>query len=619
MSIEKLITKIFEEIQENKKVVNEVSSSSDKLFGGTNVKIPVDGAHAGQSNWASSNAWDIAGKIGTPVYALASGKATTFSDYGKNVIATNGKKLYGQSFTVKSDGGLPSIYYTHLEGSPIRLGSQIECGDFLGYVMDFPGSTYDHVHIGVESGNIRQFLNDDGTIKCAKGQVMPGIEMSEPSSSDSLDFDERSEKAYNYATSNSTSKVEPKFKESDVLGLLNVFQGLTETKNMFSEAMVKPSAVASSYPDLIFASRTLGDDINQALLNDLQAAAKLTGYKINVNFAKTDHGQKTASGNVSRHWTNQAVDIGSIGGKVVSLANRDVVDRYVNALVGMGYTKNAEGGNAKSVLTFGFPAHDDHIHVSNTTGTPSQSSSTSDTSTSTSNTSTSTSNTSTETSGSEPAKRRESDLLGLSNSLQGVNESRSFGKDVTNRYGRIIIPKDSNSKIETPISGKINNKKYFPGCVNQVTIENNENEKVYLQYCGISNPKRFRDGDTVSIGEKLGTTDTDVTVNLFDYKWSIIPISDREFGITPKAKEKETETKKNPGEKSYYDPITMALLGAPFEMFKNKYDDAGNQVEKRYGGVSDKQQVDPWILNFLEDPFKRKKVTESINRIKKML
>lgn len=604
MSIEKLITKIFEEIQENKKIVNEASSSSDKLFGGTNVKIPVDGAHAGQSNWASSNAWDIAGKIGTPVYALASGKATTFSDYGRSVIATNGKKLYGQSFTVKSDGGLPSIYYTHLEGSPIRLGSQIDCGDFLGYVMDFPGSTYDHVHIGVESGNIRQFLNDDGTIKCAKGQVMSGIEMSDTSSSDSLDFDERSEKAYNYATSNSSSKEEPKFKESDVLGLLNVFQGLTETKNMFSEAMVKPSAVASSYPDLIFASRTLGDDINQALLDDLQTAAKLTGYKINVNFAKNEHGKMTASGNVSRHYTNQAVDIGSIGGKVVSLANRDVVDRYVDALVGMGYVKNAEGGNPKSVLTFGFPAHDDHIHVSNTTGTPSQS-------TTTSNSSTNTSDTSTQTSGSEPTKRKESDLL------LRMNESRSFGKDVTNRYGRIIIPKDSNSKIETPISGIINNKKYFPSCVNQVTIENNDNGKVYLQYCGISNPKRLRDGDTVSVGEKLGTTDTDVEVNLFDYKWSIIPISSSEFGITPK--EKEKETKKKPGENSYYDPITMALLGAPFELFKDKYDDTGTRTEKRYGGVSDKQPVDPWILNFLEDPFKRKKVTESINRIKKML
>lgn len=613
MSIEKLISKIFEEIQENKKSIREASSSSDKLFGGTNVKIPVDGAHAGQSNWASSNAWDIAGKIGTPVYALASGKATTFSDYGRSVIATNGKKLYGQSFTVKSDGGLPSIYYTHLEGSPIRLGSQIDCGDFLGYIMDFPGSSYDHVHIGVESGNIRQFLNDDGSIKCAKGQIMSGVNVDGTTSTDDSDvievpndsnFDDRSEKAYDYAMSKTSDSQDPKFKESDVLGLLNVFQGLKETKEMFSEAMVKPSEVASSYPDLIFASRTLGDDINQALLDDLQAAAKLTGYKVNVNFAKKDHGQKTASGNISRHWTNQAVDIGSIGGKVVSLANRDVVDRYVNALVGMGYTKNAEGGNAKSVLTFGFPAHDDHIHVSNTTGTPSQSTTTSDTSTNTSNTST-------ETGGSEPTKRSESDLL------LRMNESRSFGKDVTNRYGRIIIPKDSNSKIETPISGKINNKKYFPSCVNQVTIENNENEKVYLQYCGISNPKRFRDGDTVSVGEKLGTTDTDVEVNLFDYKWSIIPISSREFGITPKEKEKETQ--KKPGENRYYDPITMALLGAPFEMFKDKYDDTGTRTEKRYGGVSDKQPVDPWILNFLEDPFKRKKVTESINRIKKML
>ena len=32
--------------------------------------------------------------------------------------------------------------------------------------MDFPNSDYDHVHIGIESGNIRQFVNSDGTLKC---------------------------------------------------------------------------------------------------------------------------------------------------------------------------------------------------------------------------------------------------------------------------------------------------------------------------------------------------------------------------------------------------------------------------------------------------------------------
>ena len=32
----------------------------------------------------------------------------------------------------------------------------------------------------------------------------------------------------------------------------------------------------------------------------------------------------------------------------------------------MGYNKNAEGtSHPKAVLTFGFPGHDDHVHVSN--------------------------------------------------------------------------------------------------------------------------------------------------------------------------------------------------------------------------------------------------------------
>ncbi len=174
MSIEKNITRIFEEIESSKKSINEILSGSDELFGGSPVRIPRDGAHAGQSGWASGNAWDIAGSIGTPVYALASGVAVTFRDYGDKVIATDGKKLFGQSFTVDSDGDLPSVYYTHLYGSSIRKGSRVECGELLGYIMDFPGSSYDHVHIGVENGNIRQFLNDDGTLRCAAGQDITG-------------------------------------------------------------------------------------------------------------------------------------------------------------------------------------------------------------------------------------------------------------------------------------------------------------------------------------------------------------------------------------------------------------------------------------------------------------
>ena len=148
-------------------------ASSDSLLGGSSVTIPKDGAHSGQSGWQSSNAWDIKASIGDPVFALAGGTVQVFSDYGADVIKKGGKKLYGQSFTVDSDGGLPDIYYTHLQGVKVRKGDKIQCGQLIGYVMDFPGSSYDHVHIGIESGhNIREFLNDDGSLKCAKGQKL---------------------------------------------------------------------------------------------------------------------------------------------------------------------------------------------------------------------------------------------------------------------------------------------------------------------------------------------------------------------------------------------------------------------------------------------------------------
>ena len=146
-------------------IINE-ESTSEKLLGPNSVTIPSDGAHAGQSGWQSANAWDFKAPIGSPVFAVNSGKLITWSDYGQSVKKRGGKKLYGESFTVKTDNDLPSVYYTHLKDTKVRKGDQVECGQLLGYVMDFPNSDYDHVHIGIESGNIRQFVNSDGTLKC---------------------------------------------------------------------------------------------------------------------------------------------------------------------------------------------------------------------------------------------------------------------------------------------------------------------------------------------------------------------------------------------------------------------------------------------------------------------
>jgi len=157
--------------KKSKNFINEAPSAASSLLGGKTISIPRDGAHKGQSGWQSSEAWDIKANIGDPVYALADGKVITLKDYGPSVIKTQGKKLFGAGFTVQGMGGAPDIYYTHLMNLQISKGDTIKCGQLLGFVMDFPGSSYDHVHIGVKPpSHIKDLIDSDGKIKCASGK-----------------------------------------------------------------------------------------------------------------------------------------------------------------------------------------------------------------------------------------------------------------------------------------------------------------------------------------------------------------------------------------------------------------------------------------------------------------
>ena len=175
--------------------IKEAPSASDKIMGDNSIKIPQDDAHAGQSGWQSNNAWDIKADIDDPVYAVAPGTVITFNDYGPDVIKRDGKKLFGAGFTVKSDEGLPDVYYTHLKNPQVNKGDKIECGQLLGFVMDFPDSSYDHLHIGVESGhNIRELINDDGTIKCGGNMDLNKVNIGNIQPSDDEDMGDDSEK-----------------------------------------------------------------------------------------------------------------------------------------------------------------------------------------------------------------------------------------------------------------------------------------------------------------------------------------------------------------------------------------------------------------------------------------
>jgi hypothetical protein len=120
----------------------------------------------------------------------------------------------------------------------------------------------------------------------------------------------------------------------------------------------------------------------------------------------------------------------------------------------MGYIKNKEGSsNPKSVLTFGFEGHDNHVHVSNTTTT--QSSST-------------------------------DDILSVDDKSKGpTNDAWA------NMIGNVL-------------SSTLNLKE-----------SSNFNDYMYIEYCGIKTP-RVRIGNSVSKGDTLGESDTDV--NVFIYK-----------------------------------------------------------------------------------------------------
>jgi biotin carboxyl carrier protein len=652
------ILSLYESILKTKSI-NEVSTASSELFGGDSVSIPVDGAHAGQSGWQSSNAWDIKASIGTPVYAVIGGTLKTYSDYGPTPIKKDGKTLFGVGFTVDSDDNLPDVFYTHLKDVSVKQGDKITCGQFLGYVMDFPGSDYDHLHIGVETGNVRQFLNDNGTLKCANGQSISGTTVTSGSS----------DKAYSDATKTaSTPKSTSPFNASGVEKddfLTNVAKGLTGQKESVQEQKSLSKGILSIYEEILTNNKnilselelvklndtnysnlkydndgTQSDSVNKPLLDDIDAASKAAGLTATVTTASTGHSVKTVTGNTSRHGQQTAVDIAILNGIGAGGATnsadgnsefRSLGNKLAKALVSMGYTLNTESGNSKAVLwqTNTGGNHFNHLHVSNNSG-ESGTAPTVDASDKAYSDATKTASTPKSTSPFNASGVEKDDFLtnlakGITGQKESIQEQRNFGKDISNRYGRIIIPKDSNPKIKSPISGVIYNKRYSSSCVNQITILNTDNQKIYMQFCGISSPK-VRDGQSISVGDTLGNTDSDVEVTMYDSSWGRIPIgSEGVDKYTEKKKDgKEKVNKKDDTNKYYTDPLTAMAASVPGKIldkiFGDKYDEkTGERTQKRWGGVSDEKPVDPWLLDLIKSPFKSKKVNENIERIKKLL
>ena len=128
-------------------------------------------------------------------------------------------------------------------------------------------------------------------------------------------------------------------------------------KSLYRNTDFRDGVVGSSTPSK--------DKINPSLLADVEKAAKAANVKVSITTAVTGHKNR------GRHPKGNAVDIAMVNGKgfpSLSAAKSngiyDDINRFVDELVKMGYKKNSESGNDKAVLTFGFPDHDNHVHVS---------------------------------------------------------------------------------------------------------------------------------------------------------------------------------------------------------------------------------------------------------------
>lgn len=347
--------------------------------------------------------------------------------------------------------------------------------------------------------------------------------------------------------------------------ILSSYDTILQHKNFIKEELNLVKLGTTGYSNAKYdTDGTQNDFVNKPLLDDIQNAAKSAGIVATITTAKTGHNEKTTTGNISRHMNGTGVDVSILNGIGAGGANgptngnadfRELGTKLKNALVSMGYKWNSESGNSKAVLwqTNIGGNHFNHLHISNNSGESSGLPASGDTSTTTSgDTSTTTSPTSTGGGGAaEFAKSIGSKIL----NVMGIKESfepSSFGQNTQVKNGKVLIPKGRNSKIKSPISGRIVDIMSNKLCINQIVIEFNTREMSgYLEYCGITKPS-VNLGDRVSHGDLLGTTNSNVTVTLYSEKKQKRPIdsekndkSDDKKGITTlfnvKSKDKEVK------------------------------------------------------------------------------
>ena len=355
------------------------------------------------------------------------------------------------------------------------------------------------------------------------------------------------------------------------------------------------------------------DNINTTLLQDVQTAAKNAGLNVDITTAISGHDKGT------RHETGNAVDIAIINGIGSDGATnntngnakfRELGNKLKDVLVSMGYVWNSESGNPKAILwqTNTGGNHFNHVHVSNTTTSTSQPDNTSPTTSGETTTNTSGEDTSGETTTDDNFAKRVGGAILKAARIKEERIYSSFGKDYSVRYGEIIIPKEDNKKIKSPVSGVITSYRYNSRCDNQLVINFLiDDNDYYLEYCGLSSVS-VRNGESVEKGDLLGLSDSDVTVILYNSIGSKKQI-DPNLKSTPNNTDNDSDSRITP-EDGMFATTYKKIKSMYKDKDKEKNDDDENYNDRMFT-TAYKTVRDTW--------FKKDKLKEDIERIKGLL
>jgi len=356
---------------------------------------------------------------------------------------------------------------------------------------------------------------------------------------------------------------------------------------------------------------TSTDKINKALLDDIEAAAKMAGVKPVITTASSGHNSPN-----SRHSDRTAVDIAIIDGinsggakdeKSGSSNFRQKGNKLKDALVSMGYKLNSESGNPKAVLwqTNLGGNHYNHLHVSNTNPTPT-----------TKTTSDTTKSTEEDTPSDIFGSKGSEDISGAFDTFSKFAKKFYLDEQQSVSYSKRISKGGEN--IIAYVDGEIVNVNYG-SCEDYVTIYFVRKFKGYfLTYCGIENI-RVREGQKVDTSSILGYTLDPVTISFYDSNGQPLPISyffeltgkvkksDSEMS-QKKSKERQTATGKafDRAQKENLAGFALSMANHFLNPFTNRYDDKGNKVssapvfnpfKKEFYTQMVRDKVDTWDEN----------------------